>query len=110
MHTLSPAARKRLQLETLLHAVDYYYHRLAEELRRDAERPEHMRAVTELKDLWRHRMDVCKAEELRLKEQIAEVQIEEAYERTPVPGPIVNEPVAKAGPKRRKAKTVEGWT
>lgn len=105
MHALTPAARQRIKLETLLQAVAYYQRRLAEELAGNANRPEAMQALPELRELWQHRMDVCKAEELRLKEQIAELDLDLAYAK---PAAEPSAPVTK--PKRRsKAKAVEGF-
>lgn len=103
MHTLTPAACERIKLETILHAVTYYQLRLAEELQRDAQRPEHMQALAELRDLWTHRIDVCQSHAIELKERLAELAIDHAYT---LPAESV-----KAKPKRRsKAKAVEGWT
>lgn len=113
MLKLTPAASQRLKLETLLNAVRYYHLRLADELQRDAGRPEHMQALVELRDLWQHRMDACKAEELRLKEEIASLDLDQSFaappsEPTP-PTPV--EEVRLTKPKRRrKATSVEGLT
>lgn len=105
MHALTPAARERVKLETLLHAATYYHGRLADELRRDDQRPEHMQAITEIRELWAYRMDVCLAEVLRLKEELAELAIDRAYQSPAAPPETVSMPKVKRT--RRKATAPE---